>query len=78
MEKKLEKNQEYMVEIIDQGYEGEGIAKIGQIPVFIPNAIVRRDLQDCNCKGTIFLYLWKSARNSKGFAKSSKGRLLEC
>lgn len=39
METKLEKNQEYIVEIIDHGYEGEGIAKIGQIPVFIPNAL---------------------------------------
>lgn len=39
MEKKLEKNQEYEVEIIDQGYEGEGIAKINQIPVFIPGVL---------------------------------------
>ena len=39
MEKILEKNQEYVVEIIDQGYEGEGIAKINQIPIFIPNAL---------------------------------------
>jgi len=39
METKLEKNQEYVVEIIDHGYEGEGIAKIGTIPVFIPNVL---------------------------------------
>ena len=35
----LEKNQEYIVDIIDTGYQGEGIAKIEGITVFIPNAI---------------------------------------
>jgi len=39
MDKRLEKNQEYIVDIIDQGYEGEGIAKINQIPIFIPNVL---------------------------------------
>lgn len=35
----IQKNQEYIVEIIDNGYEGEGIAKINNFTVFIPGAI---------------------------------------
>lgn len=35
----IKKNEEYMVEIIDNGYEGEGIAKIDNYTIFIPNAI---------------------------------------
>lgn len=35
----IQKNQEYIVEIIDNGFEGEGIAKIDGFTVFIPNAI---------------------------------------
>jgi 23S rRNA (uracil1939-C5)-methyltransferase len=35
----VEKNKEYIVEIIDNGYEGEGIAKIEGFTIFIPNAI---------------------------------------
>lgn len=35
----LEKNKEYVVDIIDNGYEGEGIAKIDNFTVFIPNCI---------------------------------------
>lgn len=33
------KNQKYIVEIIDNGYEGEGIAKIEGFTIFVPNAI---------------------------------------
>lgn len=36
---KIQKNQEYIVEIIDNGYEGEGIAKIDNFTIFIPGAI---------------------------------------
>lgn len=39
MEIPVEKNKEYEVEIIDQGYEGEGIAKIQNFTIFIPGAI---------------------------------------
>jgi len=39
MEEKLEKNKEYVVEIIDHGYEGEGIAKIDNFTIFIKGAI---------------------------------------
>lgn len=33
------KNEEYIVDIIDNGFQGEGIAKIDGMTVFIPNAI---------------------------------------
>lgn len=33
------KNKEYIVEIIDNGFEGEGIAKINDFTIFIPGAI---------------------------------------
>lgn len=35
----IEKNKEYTVEIIDNGYEGEGIAKIDNFTIFIQGAI---------------------------------------
>ena len=35
----IEKNKEYIVDIIDNGYDGEGIAKIDEFTVFIPGAI---------------------------------------
>ena len=35
----IKKNQEYIVEIIDNGFEGEGIAKIDGFTVFVPGAI---------------------------------------
>ena len=35
----VEKNKEYIVDIIDNGFEGEGIAKIEGFTIFIPNVI---------------------------------------
>lgn len=35
----IKKNQEYIVDIIDNGYEGEGIAKIDNFTIFIQGAI---------------------------------------
>ena len=35
----IKKNQEYIVQIIDNGFEGEGIAKIDGFTVFVPGAI---------------------------------------
>ena len=35
----VEKNKEYIVDIIDNGFEGEGIAKIDEFTIFIPGAI---------------------------------------
>ena len=39
MEIPVEKNKEYIVDIIDNGFEGEGIAKIENFTIFIPGAI---------------------------------------
>lgn len=39
MNKVIKKNEEYIVDIIDNGYEGEGIAKINDFVVFILGAI---------------------------------------
>lgn len=36
---KIRKNEEYIVDIIDYGMEGEGVAKIDNFTVFIPNAM---------------------------------------
>ena len=33
------KNKEYIVDIIDNGFEGEGIAKIDDFTIFVPNSI---------------------------------------
>ena len=35
----MKKNEEYIVDIVDNGYEGEGIAKINNFTIFIPGAI---------------------------------------
>ena len=35
----IRKNQEYIVDVIDNGYEGEGLAKIDTFTIFIPGAI---------------------------------------
>lgn len=35
----VEKNKEYIVNIIDNGFEGEGITKIDNFTIFIPGAI---------------------------------------
>ena len=35
----LNKNEEYIVDIIDNGIQGEGIAKVNNITIFIPNTL---------------------------------------
>ena len=35
----VEKNKEYIVDIIDNGFEGEGIAKIDNFTIFVPGTI---------------------------------------
>lgn len=35
----VKKNEEHIVDIIDNGYEGEGIAKVNDLVVFVPGAI---------------------------------------
>ena len=39
MENTIKKNKEYIVDIIDYGMNGEGVAKIDNFTIFIPNAI---------------------------------------
>ncbi len=39
MEIPVKKNQEYIVDIVDNGFNGEGIAKINNFTIFIPNSI---------------------------------------
>lgn len=39
MESQIKKNDEYIVDIIDNGYEGEGIAKIDNFTIFVKGAI---------------------------------------
>ena len=35
----IKKNEKYIVDIVDNGFEGEGIAKIQGFTIFIPNVI---------------------------------------
>ena len=39
MNQDINKNEEYIVDIIDNGFEGEGIAKINNFIIFVPGAI---------------------------------------
>ena len=41
----IQKNHEYVVEIIDNGYEGEGIAKIDGFTVFVPGTIKKEKVK---------------------------------
>ncbi len=41
----IKKNEEYIVKIIDNGCQGEGIAKIEGIPIFIENAIKDEEIK---------------------------------
>lgn len=56
----IKKNQEYIVEIIDNGYEGEGIAKIDNFTIFIPGTI----------KGEIVKILILKVLSSHAFGKT--------
>jgi len=55
----IKKNQEYIVDIIDNGFQGEGIAKINDYTVFIPNSI----------KGEIVKILIVKANKTYGYGK---------
>ena len=55
----VKKNETYIVDIIDQGYEGEGIAKVDGYTIFIPNCI----------KGEICKILIVKTTASHGFGK---------
>lgn len=75
MEIPVKKNETYIVDIIDQGYEGEGIAKIEGYTIFIPGAI-----KEEKCK-ILILKTTKSHAFGKvlEIIKSSKDRVeTEC
>ena len=55
----VEKNKEYIVEILDNGYEGEGIARIDNYTIFVQGAI----------KGEKVKILIVKLNNSYGFGK---------
>ena len=59
MKQPVEKNKEYIVDIVDNGFEGEGIAKIEGFTIFIPNAI----------KGEIIKVLIVKVLTSHAFGK---------
>lgn len=41
----VEKNKEYIVDIVDNGYEGEGIAKVDGFTIFVPGAIKKERIK---------------------------------
>lgn len=45
MECPIKKNEEYIVDIIDSGCDGEGIAKIDNFTIFIPGAIIKEKVK---------------------------------
>ena len=60
----VEKNKEYILDIIAQGYEGEGIAKIDNtFPVFIEGALVGEKVKVKIVKVKEELCLWKACRS---------------
>ena len=61
----LKKNEEYIVDIIDNGFQGEGIAKIDGMTVFISGAIKEETIKVKILKvQTNFAYR-KNTRNYK-------------
>lgn len=77
----INKNEEYQVEIIDNGFEGEGIAKISGITVFIPNCIkgeiVRIKILKAS-KNMCFGKLLEVIKPSKNRAKIDCDTYLKC
>ena len=57
----VEKNKEYILDIVAQGYEGEGIAKIDTYPIFIPGALTGEKVRVKIIK-VKKSYAWKSGR----------------
>ena len=63
----VEKNQEYIVEIVDNGFEGEGIAKINNFTIFIPNALKGEKIKILVVKSIKITCFWKNIRNTRSF-----------
>lgn len=75
----MKKNEIYTVEIIDQGFEGEGIAKVNEMTVFIDGAIKGEVVEIVIVKvlsnfayGKILNILKESANRQKEDCKSYK------
>ena len=49
----VEKNKEYIVDIIDNGFEGEGIAKIEGYTIFVPNTLKEEKVKILIVKTTV-------------------------
>lgn len=64
---KVEKNKEYIVDIIDYGYEGEGIAKINNFTIFIPSAMKGEKVKILIVKVNISHAFRKTNRDNKVF-----------
>ena len=59
----VEKNKEYIVDIIDNGYEGEGIAKIEGFTIFIPNAIKGEKIKElCQSNSLTLTYRYANIK----------------
>ena len=41
----INKNQEYIVEILGEGYEGEGVARIENFPIFVAGALLGEEVK---------------------------------
>ena len=65
MEIPVKKNETYMVDIIDQGYEGEGIAKIDNFTIFIQGAMKGEKVKILIVKVNTSHAFRKSYRNNK-------------
>ena len=61
----IKKNEEYIVDIIDNGMEGEGIAKIDDLVIFIPGDNKKRKNKNTNSKSIKKTCIWKNNRNNK-------------
>lgn len=63
----VQKNKEYIVDIIDYGYEGEGIAKIENFTIFVPGAMKGEKVKILIVKVNTSHAFRKSVRNNSLF-----------
>ena len=54
----VKKNEAYTVEIIDNGFEGEGIARIDGFTIFVPNAIKGETCEILIVKSLSITWIW--------------------
>lgn len=63
----IEKNKEYIVDIVDYGYKGEGISKINNFTIFIQGAMKGEKVKVLIVKVNTSHAFRKSNRNNKLF-----------